>query len=189
MQQEIIGTLGNKDGFLTCSMDVARKWRRYKSIKPYPEFEEAISDLKQGVISYVLVPGAYPKISNFIMDESIEVSETFTQKIPDLVLVSLTSNNNAASRKDINNLYFHPATTHLTEKVEECFAVHKKVNVSSNIESCLSLMNDSSENNCAITNSICANHYGLYVFSTLREGLEMPWVVFKSKIEVECQIV
>lgn len=35
----ILGTLGDDEGFLTCSMHIAKKMDNSDMIKPYPEFE------------------------------------------------------------------------------------------------------------------------------------------------------
>ena len=39
----------------------------------------------------------------------------------------------------------------------------------------------STETSIALTNQLCADHYGLVTYKMLREGIQMPWVCFTKK--------
>ena len=171
---EVLGTLGDEEGFLTCSMHVAKHIQNAQVIKPYPSFEEAAEDVKLRKISCLLVPGAYPQVSNFIMDSKLHVSETFIEKIPPLVLCGRESQPPA----DINVIFYHAATTHLLRETGLNF--RKGVTVSSNSEACRRVVG-SCNTAVAITNQLCAEHYDLRVYEVLRQAIEMPWICFTGK--------
>lgn len=170
----ILGTLGDDEGFLTCSMHIAKKMDNSDMIKPYPEFEAAAEDLKSGAISCLLVPGAYPKLNSFIMDSDLVVSESFVEKIPALVL----SGFHAACPEQIELIFHHPATTYLLSELN--IAYRENSTVSSNPEACRQVMLNT-ETSIALTNQLCADHYGLVTYKVLREGIQMPWVCFTKK--------
>ena len=83
----ILGTLGNNTDYLTCSMYVGNKRYINSIIRGYPTYEAALPDLKSKTISALLIPAAYPKINNFIMDEELLAQEVFIGPIPPLVLI------------------------------------------------------------------------------------------------------
>ncbi|KGE18724.1 hypothetical protein [Paenibacillus wynnii] len=170
----ILGTLGDNEGYLTCSMHVAKSMNNADTIVPYPLFEEAAKDLKSERISCLLVPGAYPKINSFIMDSELEVSESFVKKIPALVL--------CGSKEDcpttIHIIFHHPATTYLLSEISTSYK--ENINVSSNPEACRMVI-DNTDCSIAISNQLCADHYGLSTYKVLRKGINMPWVCFIKK--------
>ncbi|MGM0890287.1 MAG: prephenate dehydratase domain-containing protein [Bacillota bacterium] len=169
-----LGTLGDSNGFLTCSMHVAKEWNKASLIKPYSLFEYAADAVKEGNLSCLLVPGAYPKINSLIMDKELSVTETFIKEIPSLVLVGI----NESMPTNVEVIYHHPATTDLLSEVKLSFDEHQ--NASSNSEACIKLLN-SSKNAVAITNQICAKHYKLNIYQVLRTGIDMPWICFTKK--------
>ncbi|MFC9711286.1 hypothetical protein ACFTRD_24410 [Paenibacillus sp. NPDC056933] len=172
----VLGTLGDDEGFLTCSMHIAKKLGNSERIKPYPEFEAAAEDLKSGVISCLLVPGAYPKLNSFIMDSELVVSESFVEKIPALVL----SGFDAVCPEQIDIIYHHPATTYLLSELDTIYRESRTV--SSNPEACRKVMHNK-EKSIALTNQLCAEHYGLVTYKVLREGINMPWVCFTKNTQ------
>ncbi|OAX45430.1 hypothetical protein [Paenibacillus sp. AD87] len=172
----ILGTLGDEEGFLTCSMHIAKKLNNSDIIKPYPEFEAAAEDLKSGEISCLLVPGAYPKLNSFIMDSELVVSESFVEKIPALVL----SGFHAECPDQIDVIFHHPATTYLLSELSIIY--RESSTVSSNPEACRKVMHHT-ERSIALTNQLCADHYGLVTYKVLREGINMPWVCFTKNVQ------
>ncbi len=175
-----LATLGDNNGYLTCSMYVAyHKLRRY-SISPYSSFEDAINALKKGNVSLVLVPSAYSLINNFIMDNEIYVKKTFIEKIPPLVLVAKIDAQEMLNKKS-EVIYLHEATTSVLDEIkfDKKILIHK---VGSNIEACKCLLNDKNIYNCAITNLICADYFNLQIIKELRADIRMPWVVFEKKL-------
>jgi hypothetical protein len=170
---DILGTLGDENGFLTCSMHVARKIDKANLIKPYPHFEDGSADLKSGHISCLLVPGAYPKIGSFIMDSQLVVAETFVERIPSLVLCGVPPE----CPREVNSIIHHPATTYLLRETE--VAHQNCILASSNPEACRMLLRES-RSAVAITNQPSAEFYDLAIYKVLREGIRMPWVCFTA---------
>lgn len=172
----ILGTLGDDEGFLTCSMHIAKKLNNSDLIKPYPQFEAAAEDLKSGAISCLLVPGAYPKLNSFIMDSELVVSESFVEQIPALVLCG----SHAVCPDQIDIIFHHPATTYLLTEISTTY--RENSTVSSNPEACRKVMHNA-EGSIALTNQLCADHYGLVTYKVLREGINMPWVCFTKSMQ------
>lgn len=172
-----IGTLGDNNGCLTCSMYIAQKWYKYKEIIPYLTFEAAAFDLKRDRLSSVLVPAAYPKISEFIMDKELVAKEVFIEQIPPLVCVRKYSENDKGV---VNKIYLHQATYKLLDDLEIESQKVKISFVNSNIEACQCLLRNGRENSVAITNKLCADYYALNIIKELRNGVFMPWVCFRK---------
>ncbi|ULO06222.1 hypothetical protein H1230_24780 [Paenibacillus sp. 19GGS1-52] len=172
----ILGTLGDNEGFLTCSMHIAKNLNNADTIVPYPLFEEAAKDLKSERISCLLVPGAYPKINSFIMDSELEVSESFVKKIPALVL----SGFGGKCPENIDIIFHHPATTYLLSEITTSYK--ENIAVSSNPEGCRMVIKNINRS-ITITNQLCADHYGLTTYKVLRKGINMPWVCFIKRLK------
>jgi len=169
----IIGTLGDKDYILTCSLDVAhKKYDKMTEKKAFSSFEEGIIALKSRAIDICIVPAAYPKIANFITDLQLNIKEVFLENIPNLVLVGTDK----VEPTNIKTLFLHPATESIMPKFLEDKSI-KKVFVSSNSEACRKLRANPI-NSIAITNELSASHYGLYFYDTLREKMKMPFIAF-----------
>lgn len=165
-----LGTLCDEPNGLTCSMNAARQWGKASKLIPFPSFEAAADAVKSGFISAVLVPGAYPLISRFIMDSGLRVRETFTQVIPDLVLVGV----NKVMPTKVDVVYHHPATEPLLSEIPLPFDRHEPV--TSNTQACIHLITYAKA--CAaVTNRLAANFYDLYVYKVLRGGIVMPFVI------------
>ena len=169
-----LGTLGGERGDLTCSMHVARTWNGADGVEPFGSFEEAGLALKRGQLDGVLIPGAYPRLGEFIMDAQLVVTDSFVMRIPDLLLARKHRCRDVA----VERVYHHPATTSLIP--ETGLTGFIAVPVTSNVAACEALLSDNGAAAC-ITNRLCAIHFELDVVLTLREGLLMPWVCFRQQ--------
>lgn len=166
-----LGTLCDEPNCLTCSFDAARRWNKARHLYPYRTFELAAEAVRSGEIEAFLVPGAYPQISYFIMDSALTVSDTFVMQIPPLVLVGVDS----VAPRESDVLYHHPATTPLLSDIDIKYNTHEPV--TSNSRACAALL-EKPEHSVAITNRLCADHFRLNVYKTLRAGIQMPWICF-----------
>jgi len=166
-----IGTLGNSESDPTCSILAVKSLNGPFTIVPFEEFERIVDPLLAEDIDAMVVPGAYPYISKFIMNDRLVVSNVFTFVIPSLVFGSKYQ----MPKDEYEILYNHPATNPLLGDINAKWG--EQVNVNSNSVACLKVLENSHEC-CAITNSACAQQYGLYVHKVLRAGINMPFVVF-----------
>lgn len=176
-KEYILGTLGEDRACLTCSMYVGNKKYTNNTIRGYPTYEAALTDLKTKTISGLLVPAAYPQIKNFIMDDGIVAKEVFIEQIPPLVLIR---KNMFSNKSKIKRIYLHPATSKLLSEIFPSKNNLEVVFVDSNIIACENLINDESDNIMAISNILCANFFNLNIEKVLRKGVKMPWVLFES---------
>lgn len=110
------------------------------------------------------------------MDSELAVSESFVEKIPALVL----SGFHAVCPDQIDIIYHHPATTYLLSELDTTY--RENSTVSSNPEACRKVMHNT-EKSIALTNQLCADHYGLVTYKVLREGINMPWVCFTQNTQ------
>ena len=174
-EKRIIGTIGNNDGYITCSMYVAQKRYADSLIVPYTTFEEAAQHLKREIIDSILVPAAYPNLRDFIMDSELLANSVFLERTPPLVCVC---KDKETKLETITHVFLHPATRKL---VSELGIDNEKVSltyVNSNIDACLRLLNNPSNSCLSITNLKCAEYYKLWVIKELRSDVMMPWVSF-----------
>ncbi|KAA9007569.1 hypothetical protein F4V43_03515 [Paenibacillus spiritus] len=167
----VLGTLGDSEGFLTCSMHVAKEWDHADQIRAYPLFETAAEDLRSEKIDCLLVPAAYPHLGRFIMDRDLKAAESFIRQIPALVLGGMESVPSSSTEQ----VYHHPATTHLLSEIDTEY--QETVGVASNSEACRRVLENPQSSVC-ITNQLCADYYGLSTYKILREGIRMPWICF-----------
>lgn len=174
----ILGTLGNELSQLTCSMYIAKELNTDDELKGFSSFERAIESLKKNTIQKVLIPGAYPDINKFIMDNDLEVYKSFVEKIPSLVFASKSK-----KAKECSELFLHRATKNLVADIPSVSSVAKLTYVDSNEEACKKLIKNNQEQSfiACITNSLCAEYFNLKIHATLREGISMPWIIFKTK--------
>ncbi len=170
-----IGTLGNNSNDVTCSILAAKSLGASFEVTAFSEFELAAESLVNNEIDAMLVPGAYPSISKFIMNRELTVIDTFMYVIPSLVFASYYK----AKQSEYDILYNHPATNPLLNDI--CDAEwDAQENVSSNTAACLKVL-ENKHTSCAITNSACAERYGLVVHQVIRKGINMPFVIFIKK--------
>jgi len=165
-----VGTLGNH---LSCSAITAMKSNIANSILLYKSFESASSELKKGRIDALWVPGAYPQVGSFIMDSNLKVVGAHLITIPDLVL---------AGRLDIKpvgvqKVFFHSAVEKLLLELKLIWG--EKITVQSNPEAS-QLVLKYPYSSIAITNSSCAEYYGLIIYAVLRKSINMPFMLFES---------
>lgn len=172
-----IGTLGKDTNDVTCSILAAKSLGSTFKLFAFNEFELAAQSLIENNIDAMIIPGAYPNISKFIMDDHFIVMDVFTYIIPSLVFAS--KDDVYKSKYDI--LYNHPATNPLLNDINNVIW-DKQENVSSNTVACLKVL-ESENTSCAITNAVCAQKYGLSVNKIIRKGINMPFVIFTNKGE------
>jgi hypothetical protein len=169
-----LGTLGDTSGALTCSMDVAQRWKGADEIRGFRSFEDAATAVKEGRISAMLMPAAYPLGFNLIQDPRLVCDFVFKERIPPLVLAGKDPKCPAATE----TIFHHPATELLLN--DTALTYDRAVPVGSNPEAACRAANTSAESAVAITNALCADFYGLYIYRTLRPGTMMPWIVLIS---------
>lgn len=174
-ENSVIGTLGNSPNDVTCSVLAAKSLGGAFTIAAFSEFELAAESLICGNIDAMIVPGAYPKISSFIMNEHLIVTNVFTYIIPSLVFASKFME----CKKKYDILYNHPATNHLLNDISNTMWKAQK-NVSSNTVACLKVLEENGVS-CAITNAACAKRYGLTIHQVVRDSINMPFVIFSKK--------
>lgn len=169
---QTLGTLCDEPNGLTCSYYVANKWGKSAKILPFDSFESAAESVKRKEISAFLVPGAYPQLKSFIMDNDLVASQTFIMQIPSLVLCG----KNKEIPKKVDVLFHHPATSPLLCEIGIEF--NKSEFVSSNSRACINLLQQKEISSIAITNELCLNHYQLNLYQILRPNIHMPWICF-----------
>lgn len=171
----LVGTLGNPNSLSTCSYVATTAYFPNVEIKLYETFELASIALKEQEIDRMVVPAAYPSINPIIMDENLKCVDVFLYDIPNLVL---------AVRKDCNsssfkNLYLHPATLSLVDRIDEGFIINHKCNVTSNTEAAYQV--SLSIDNICITNQLCVEEYNLDIKQIIKPSFAMPFIVFQRK--------
>lgn len=171
-----IGTLGKDAQDVTCSILATKSLGNTFTIAAFGEFEYAAESLLDNKIDAMVVPGAYPKIGKFIMDKRLVVRDVFTYIIPELVFAS----EYAKCKEQYDILYNHPATNPLLSDIHYA-KWNSQENVSSNTVACLNVLG-SEKNACAVTNSACAEKYGLFVHQVIRKGINMPFVIFGKEV-------
>lgn len=159
----IIGTLGNDSNDVTCSVLAAKSLGKSFTIAAFREFEFAANSLIENGIDAMVVPGAYPNISKFIMNERLAVVDVYTYIIPPLVFASKYM----TSKSEYETLYNHPATNPLLSDIVNV-KWKKQENVSSNTIACLKAL-ESNYTACAITNAACAKNM-VFLYTKLSEA-------------------
>lgn len=172
-----IATLCDEPVGLTCSVDAARKMEIIGEILFSKTFEEAADHVKYGRADAFLVPGAYPGLNKFIMDERLEVFHVCLHKIPALVYACSRDITKEDLALRLVKIYHHPAVSPLLQEIEIIGENFESVEATSNSEACKKLESDVDVSAC-ITNEIFADYYGLKKIQVLREGIAMPWVLF-----------
>lgn len=169
-----VGTLGDVSPGLTCSAFTLDLWGKAIEILEYPTFELAAKDLLSGALDGLWVPAAYTKINGFILGGKFKVSDIAILPIPDLVLAGLTS----SPPNSVDAIFFHPATRPLFSEIEDIeIACHQKSD--SNPKAAMELV-EHGERAIAITNTLSARHFDLWVYKTLRHDVSMPFFLFTA---------
>ncbi|KPN71115.1 prephenate dehydratase domain-containing protein [Neisseria sp. 83E34] len=173
----MIGTLGNKMYPSTCSYAAVAHHFFNRNILLFSTFEECMTALKERSINIGVVPAAYPKINPIIMDDDLQVADTFMYRIPDLVLAANQENN----IRHFHHLYFHPATKSLFSKINSQFSFKEIIPADSNTDAALKVKQSGRENNLCITNALCVAQQDLKALQILKEGFVMPFICFTRK--------
>lgn len=156
---------------MTCSNIALENYCKKTSIKLVDSFQDAINEVKQGIVQAAFIPGAFPNIKDYIMDEKLRVKETVVVQIPALVLAGKFPQ----QPKKIKRIILHPAPESLLAEVETKF--EEMVFASSNPNACIKVLANQNDS-IAITNQNCAQYYGLVTYKILRPGIFMPFVLF-----------
>jgi prephenate dehydratase len=176
-RQPRVATLGDEKAS-TCSVALAAEWLGHDggTTLGFSSFEHAASEVVSGAADYLLVPGAYPKIREFIFEPRLQAADQFLGKIPSIVLAE----DSEPVPPRTSRLYFHPALGRLVSELEqrEGHGV-EQVEVESNAVACQALTWDPQAR--ALTNADAADAYEVHVLETLREESMMPTVVFAAK--------
>lgn len=169
---DTIATLGDTSTSITCSQHVAKI--------SYPEngrigadtFEEAADMVKDGRAKLLLVPGAYPDIGQFLMDEDLRLLKAFEKPIPALVYGN-TVNDPAAA---VETIYHHAAVKSLLTKLP-VQAGTNFIAVKSNEVAYEAMVRHGERAGC-VSNKIVFEYYDRPSLMTLRTEREMSWNVF-----------
>ena len=171
-----IATLGDTKTSITCSQHVAKA--RYPNSVRFgsDSFEDAANLIKQGEAMYLLVPGAYPHISRFLMDDDLLLHDTFKMKIPELVYGNVVNDALVA----LETIYHHAAVTSLLPKVPGYNCGAQFVPVSSNEKAYEAMICHGERAGC-VSNQLVFDHYGRPSLITLRTARDMAWLVFSAR--------
>jgi len=174
----VVATLGDPLAS-TCSIEFAKAWLAPEggTIKGYATFEEAAEAVLSGTATYLLVPGAYPRVREFIFESALRFDDQFVDRLPTIVLVSSPLQ---VPTIPPHRMYFHGALTYLVSELEVRWgAAPARVEVASNPLACVRVLEN--PDSLALTNAIAAKAYGVKILETLREEWEMPCVVFRAE--------
>ena len=139
-------------------------------------FEEAADMVKDGRAKRLLVPGAYPAIGKFLMDEELLVADTFMMKIPELAFGNTVNDVMAP----LETIYHHAAVTSLLPKVPGYNAGTRFVASDSNEEAYEAMVKHGERAGC-VSNKVVFDYYGRPILMTLRSEREMTWAVFVAR--------
>lgn len=168
---EKVITLGNPANPITCSMDAALALYpdvRHVGAGSFEEAHEKTLDLE---IDAFLVPAAYPKMNDFLMDDRIYIKDINVREIPPLVLCAKPPK---YPKRYLKKIFAHPATLPLRSKIE--FEIGETVLCGSNEAAALAVFEDS-EQTAAISNQLAADMMGLQVLRILRPAAPMGWLL------------
>jgi len=178
---EKIGTLCDDPAGLTCSHDTLTRYGLARMIVPFPSFEAAAGSTIHGEIDGFWVPAAYPDVRKFFVDQELTLvrEEIPVMTIPNLVLVGKT----LTPPSSIHKIYYHPATSNFLDEIRIPYQQYCLMEqVTSNSMAAKAVIQDE-EDSVAITNNLCAKHYGLHVYQTFREDIAFPFFLF---IKFQC---
>jgi hypothetical protein len=173
-------TLADDPAGLTCSVTVGMRWAeaqgRAGRLFGYPTFELAAESVKEGRHDALLVAGAYPEIRSFFFDPRLSAVEAFVSTLPDMILAAPEEH---ASLHHFDTVHYHPATRVLFE-AGPASRTDNAVQATSNSAACRDALENPGRA-AAITNQICADHYGFKTIEVLSAGTPMSFVVFERK--------
>jgi prephenate dehydratase len=176
-RQPRVATLGDKKAS-TCSVALVAEWLGHDggTTLGFSSFEQAAAEVVSGAADYLLVPGAYPKMREFIFEPRLQATDQFFGTIPPIVLAE----NSEPSFPRTSRLYFHAALGYFVDDLEQREGCRiERVEVASNAAACQALPWDPQAR--ALTNGPAAEAYEVRVLDTLRDEDMMPTVVFAAK--------
>lgn len=171
-----IATLGDAATGITCSHYVAKAKYPSKTRASARSFEEAATMVKDGHAQLLLVPGAYPSIGKFLMDEEMVLVKAFKMKIPELVFGNTVNDLTAP----LETIYHHEAVKSLLPKVPGYGSGTHFEPSDSNEEAYASMRRHGERAGC-VSNKVVFDHYGRPTLLTLRTKRDMSWNVFAAK--------
>lgn len=175
-----IATLGASDPGITCSQITARHKFPNRPRFGTASFEDAVELVKNGTAKFCLIPGAYPEIGKFLMDETLALRKVFKTKIPALVYGNVVNDLTAS----IETIFYHPAVTSLLHTIPNYDCGVRFVAASSNETAYESMMNYGERAGC-VSNAAVFHHFGRPILLTLRIERDMSWHVFSLKPKSE----
>ncbi len=171
-----IATLGDTQTSITCSQHVAKVKYPSQSRMGASTFEEAAAMVKDGLAKLLLVPGAYPAIGNFLMDEELVLVKAFKKKIPALAFGN-TLNDIMAP---LETIYHHAAVTSLLPNVPGYNSGTRFIASKSNEEAYEAMLKHGERAGC-VSNKIVFEYYDRPTLLTLRTERDMSWNVFAAR--------
>ena len=168
-----IATLGDADTGITCSQLVAREKFPNRTRVGASTFEEAACMVKSGTAKFLLVPGAYPEIRKFLMDEGLALLKVFRKPIPELVYGNVV--NDVSAPMEV--VYHHAAVNSLLPDVPGHGTGTRFVAARSNEEAYSAMLRHGERAGC-VSNKAVFEHYGRPALITLRTQRDMSWHVF-----------
>lgn len=171
-----LATLGDAATSITCSQFVAKAQFPNVTRIGTDSFEEAAKLLKDGAVSLMLVPGAYPKVAALLMDEDLMLYDVFKTAIPALVYGN-TVNDVLAP---VETIYHHAAVTSLLSKTPGFNTGALFVPVSSNEVAYEAMITHGERAGC-VSNQLVFDHFKRPSLITLRTARDMGWFVFVAR--------
>ncbi len=166
-----LATLGDPPhNELTSSFHVAEQLGLAETVIGCASFEEAIATMLRGDADVAMVAGAYPKISDFIMDSDIKCVRAFVEQIPPLVAVGP----HHEPPKTVATVYLPPAMIPLLSKLEVTY----DHTIETAATSAAAARTAEDQDSVAICNLLAASFYDLTVYQTLQPSARMPFVLF-----------
>ncbi len=165
-----LGTLGDPSA-PTCSEHVARVDCKFKHVRIYGSFEKAAGDVIIGHIDAFMVAAGYPKLARFIHSTELSLWAVFVARILPLVVAGTLEKMPA----DVGTVYHHPATASMLPEIGCQFT--ETTAVQSNVAACRAVIDDIGKSVC-ITNKLAADRFNLRIYSVLRPGQPMPFLIF-----------
>ncbi|MCU7805720.1 MAG: hypothetical protein KZQ96_21255 [Candidatus Thiodiazotropha sp. (ex Lucinoma borealis)] len=166
-----VGTLCDDPVGLTCSIYTLRRYGKAKEIVNFASFIALKKALLCGEITGGWVPGAFPGNAGFLLSGEFEIADLPIMQIPDIVLAGTTT----VPPDPADVVYRHPATADIFHKIDTEYAC-----VSDELSNSMAAKKliDHGENAIAVTNSLCSDHYGLFVYQILTVGALMPFYLY-----------
>ena len=171
-----IATLGDVATSITCSQVIAKEAFPNALRIGTDSFESAAQMVKDGVVRFVLVPGAYPKVGPLLMDEDLMLERVFKAKIPELAFGNVLNDITAP----LEAVYHHAAVTSLLPKVPGYSCGTLFIPVSSNEVAYQAMVTHGERAGC-VSNKVVFDHFKRPSLLTLRTARDMAWLMFVAR--------